>query len=923
MGSSTLTPRSTAPRPALRRIVAVSLGAALAAGSFTLALESATPATAAPTPTERVAAGLPLVFTESRGTDWTVPAGVDEVLVGLRGGKGGDARVTLAGGATGGAGEELLVSVPVVPGDVLTLYAGRASILSREGFVTGALGGEDHPTNILSAYGGSGGGAAAVKLNSQLVAVAAGGGGAGGGCTLVGGNGGTKAQEPQNGGGGSSFGGAAGRNGSETSGWGHAATEGQGLMERRTAHEARKPIGCGPGGGGGGGWPASGVGGSKGGVMMTPAGLGGGGGGGGGAGLGMVVAPATEIRRDQLPTTASFNPFAGPNEVKVTVPLTTAVKARALSEESEMGEPLTLVIQTRLKGVLYSQPPASHAMGEVRVKSGEEVVFSQSVAQRSSVIRATIPAPLTPGNYEYEVEYLPPYSDDNPLQEQGASRTNINNPWVERRSAPPAPELLTDATEATTEDAPPADEAPVTEAPVTEAPVAEESSPAPTEAAGTDPGAGDAADEPSDAAAAEQSAVVPVTYLAEAPVTDNADDVVISPTSTTIASAPSEVRAHHPFTVTAQVVTPQADPDLAPLTPTGEATLTADGLIIGSAVLDRFGRAAFSGVVAPWGTTKLAVHYEGDFNMTTFTGFERSDSDPAEITMTEARTVTELEFSDDDLLAGEETVVRARVTGADLDGVPGPDVLEDPRGQIELLADGEPIGQISVAFDADPEAGDAEAVYTLGMDNLPPGAHSVTARFLPADGFAGSESAPVQLRVAPWDTTLTATPDAVTPKPGTPVTISLTAAAVAPDEHADTTVEPPVVEGYVQAFVAGVPLGDPAMITGGAGEMTLADIPADAAELDLRFTPSMMALSGSSASVRIELADETTTPAAPGGGAAQPGGTAKPGGTASEPLARTGAENSVHPLLGVGVLLVAAGAVLVLGRARTGRRTAR
>ncbi len=852
MGSPEITPQHSTRPPTLRRVVAVTLGATLAAGGLALAPVTAAPATAAPATTEQAAAGDSIVFKDSRGTEWTVPAGVDEVLVGLRGGKGGDARPGRGYPdyrGKGGKGEIVVVSIPVIAGDVLTLYAGKdgddTTRAGGAGFVSGASGGGHYPDKHDVIDGGGGGGAAAVKLNSVLVAVAAGGGGGGGAGTYPGGNGGSQPYQPENGGGPVSSAGVGGRNGSPTSDQEKAPSAGTDTFWYERSGNLRTHAG-GPGGGGGGGWPASGIGGDKG-FWIDRGGawnLRSAGGGGGGAGLGMIAAPATALGQSQLPVTGSFDPFAKSGEVKVTVPLTTEIQARALSTESEMGEPLKIVIETRLKGVLYSQTLSTSSMGEVRVKSGGEVVFSQPVTQRSSILTATIASPQTPGDYEYEVEYLPPYDDDNPLQEQGASRTNINNPWVERVPNMPTPEAFDDASE------------------------------------------------------------MPSSAVAPLAAADAADEVVISPTSTTIASAPSEVQAHQPFNVTAQVVTPQADPDLDPLIPTGEATLTADGLIIGNTVLDPFGRAVFTGVVAPWGTTQLAVQYEGDFDMHTFTGFERSESDPSEIVMTEAQTITELEFSETDLLAGEETIVRARVTGADLDGIPGPDVLEDPRGQIELLADGEVIGAISVAFDADPEADDAEAVYTLGMSSLPPGAHNVIARFVPANGFAGSESAPAPVNITPWDTTLTATPDTVTATPGTPVTIKLAATAVAPDSHADTILEVPMASGSVQAYLDDIPLGDPTRITDGVGELSFAEPPATSGEMELQFTPSKLALSQASASVKFQFA----------------GGAANAGSNTSGQLARTGAEIGMLPIWGVGLLLAAAGASLVLGRAKHRRR---
>lgn len=183
-------------------------------------------------------------------TNWTVPAGVTSLRVTLTGAKGGrGANDGIGTGGGGGNAGRVTGTLPVTPGETLTLYLGGAGADGVNASGTGggaggsaaggAFGGGrgGHAGSSGSSGGGGGGGAAAVLMRGTTVLAVAGGAGGGGGA----GNGDTSGffwtARAGNGGGGYNSGflgsGTAGQNGPDRGG-----VDGAG------------------GGGGGGGFPA-------------------------------------------------------------------------------------------------------------------------------------------------------------------------------------------------------------------------------------------------------------------------------------------------------------------------------------------------------------------------------------------------------------------------------------------------------------------------------------------------------------------------------------------------------------------------------------------------------------------------------------------------------------------------------------------
>ncbi|WP_308796905.1 Ig-like domain-containing protein [Agromyces silvae] len=124
-------------------------------------------------------------FTSASVSEWTVPAGVREVIVTAIGGSGGNA----AGqhGGVGGVGASVESVLAVEPGDVLDIWAGQAGGNAGGGRTengaggTGFVAGGNGASSGASARpGAGGGGASAVAVNDEVLVIAGGGGGGGG-----------------------------------------------------------------------------------------------------------------------------------------------------------------------------------------------------------------------------------------------------------------------------------------------------------------------------------------------------------------------------------------------------------------------------------------------------------------------------------------------------------------------------------------------------------------------------------------------------------------------------------------------------------------------------------------------------------------------------------------------------------------------
>lgn len=222
-------------------------------------------------------------FTAPGSYTYTVPAGVNQVSITAAGAGGGRGGNGYGSGGVGGLGAQGTVTVPVEPGDLLTVAVGAvggaggdhdkddagpggASPSGGGGSAgTGStVGGQD-----IARGGGGGGGATTVLLDGSYVIAAGGGGGGGGGAGANGKTGGA--------GGDAGIAGANADGAGGGSGGSPASTTG---TSGGSGGDANSGSGSGGGGGGGGGVTRGGSGGSGG-----STGIGGGGGGGGGSSL--------------------------------------------------------------------------------------------------------------------------------------------------------------------------------------------------------------------------------------------------------------------------------------------------------------------------------------------------------------------------------------------------------------------------------------------------------------------------------------------------------------------------------------------------------------------------------------------------------------------------------------------------------------
>ena len=203
---------------------------------------------------------------------WTVPSCVSSITVTVAGADGG--------GSAGGNGATVTATIPVNPGDVITMNAGGTGVAGGVGYGGGGTGVlSNNGVSGYASYGG--GGASTLSVNGTTVIIAAGGGGTGGGSNNVAGGGGGCATGIT---GASTFG-LGGGGGTQVSGgnggvpW--AATPPGGFPGSLGQGGNGGPWDTASGGGGGGGYYGGGGGGNDG----CCTGANGGGGGGGGSSL--------------------------------------------------------------------------------------------------------------------------------------------------------------------------------------------------------------------------------------------------------------------------------------------------------------------------------------------------------------------------------------------------------------------------------------------------------------------------------------------------------------------------------------------------------------------------------------------------------------------------------------------------------------
>ena len=256
-------------------------------------------------------ATVTFAYNGTDGTDgspqaWVVPAGVAEATFDLYGAAGGASGGASYGHAPGGAGAHLTATLPVTPGETLTIRVGGAApgLGSQAGGYNGGGGGPFHG-NEVGLLGG-GGGASDVRRGADTLAdrvlVAGGGGGGGsfgrgsgpsGAGGVAGGAGGqsggagvagTDLSGSVTAGGGGQPGGSAAGGAGGVAGAGDVSSN-DGMAGASGAFGAGAPgtyTGgiASAGGAGGGGWYGGGAG-ATGGVTLSALGAGAGGGGGG------------------------------------------------------------------------------------------------------------------------------------------------------------------------------------------------------------------------------------------------------------------------------------------------------------------------------------------------------------------------------------------------------------------------------------------------------------------------------------------------------------------------------------------------------------------------------------------------------------------------------------------------------------------
>lgn len=393
-------------------------------------------------------------------------------------------------------------------------------------------------------------------------------------------------------------------------------------------------------------------------------------------------------------------------------------------------------------------------------------------------------------------------------------------------------------------------------------------------------------------------------------------------TQTQITSAPASATIDALIDVSARVSAEHQGPDPDGLD--GAAVLLANGSPLMTLDLAADGSVVFDDVVVPWGTTNLSVAYLGDSRG----NYANSSSPFSTFTGDVLETATTLALSAPQIRADGAVALTATVQSADGTTV--------PRGAVEFLVDEGIVHTGQLGTDAETAPGTAIAVFTLNPAELMLGAHELTARFVPGDGFADSASVPAALRILGVETALTPHAIELRGTPTRPAQVDVTAQIVdagsgedgigngGSENRSDAPIDLPA--GTVQAYVGVQPLGDPVSLEEGTGTVVLAGLPVGAHEVELRFTPGSPQLLRSAATVVVTVTADTT----PDDGGKpddevkpddkpQPKPHTKPSDTAVRPaaLATTGGQGATPVLLGGLALLGGAAALILSARRRS------
>ena len=887
------------------------------------------------------------VFDSPNGSTWVVPAGITEVSVGIRGGDGGNGDIR-----TGGAGANFAVKVQVKAGDVLTVYAGQdahGKVDYREGGAGYIKGGNGGKGSLIGENGGGGGGAGAVKLNGELIAVAGGGGGGGGATssptikgtllTLVtafeaaggydsarrgdgvfkyipggvaGGNwrGVPESYKSSPTKGGGSTPGAVGLNGVDDpkmAGYQKSGSNG--------GSSSTGTVGGG-GGGGGGGWPASGTGGGGGRKFWHFSG-----GSGGGAGMSWVTSTVPGVSYDSdayWPEDIHVykGPLAERNTAKIFVPLTSTTTATAPAQV-EVGQSIPVRIRTN-----DNRPGQKPLDGSINL-------FLDGAAQRidyhatSGDYTFTVPTTMT-GTFTYRAEFRPQheqyYYKETSTHSSATVQVTVVDPTPEPQPIEPS-DVVTNTT-IQLENSPMAygdfarfgakvklDGPVLPAAPRVNFEIDGEAVDGdyPLLWIGGDelftvwphgamlsagehrivakfPGFRSA--DPQQASALPSQSEPLIVNIAKA--TTSTEIALVNGASK--GAEAQMIEAYAPVTVSGTVSTATGQ------SPDGEAVLLADGETIANSSIQA-GSVSFAGVIVPIGTRALSIAYHGG----TSGNFEASNSSDFPISIVDVPTVTSLEVFDSEVRADESVLMAATVTKQ------GGEFAPDPRGSLEILFDGEVVDSVPAGMDSDEDPANGEAYYLIELSDLTLGVHQVSARFVPAPGFAGSSSEESEFTVRGIETVLTPSATTLSGKPGQEVKFSLSAQVLSAEGSAplvERSALSPLtpagvpVDGYVQAFKSGAPLGDPVAVEAGIAEMTLPALAQGTHEIDLQFVPEQQGMLKASATVQVTIAVD--------------GGSGSGNGTGG--LSNTGADGPLPIVLGAGVLLLAAGALFYAAR---------
>lgn len=890
------------------------------------------------------------VFDSPNGSNWVVPDGITEVSVGIRGGDGGDGDVR-----TGGAGANFAVKVQVKAGDVLTVYAGQdahGKVDHREGgagFTKGGYGGKG---SLIGQNGGGGGGAGAVKLNGELIAVAGGGGGGGGATssptikgtllTLVaafeaaGGYDSARRGDgvfkyiPGGIAGGNSRGVPESYKSSPTKGSGSTpgAVGLNGVNDPNMAGYQKSgsnggssstgTVGGG-GGGGGGGWPASGTGGGGGRKFWHFSG-----GSGGGAGMSWVTSAVPGVSYDSdayWPEDIHVyqGPLAERNTAKIFVPLTSSTTVTAPAQV-EIGQSIPVRVQT------FDNRPGQKPL------DGSIELFLDGAKQRIDYHATggdytfTVPTTMT-GTFKYRADFRPRheqyYYKETSTHSSATVEVTVVDPTPEPQPVEPSDVVTSTTIDLQNSPSVFGDVASFKAVIRANGPIMPESwlvnfeidgeqlpNPYPVVWTGGEEwfmplpmiqtlSAGEhrvvatfAGAEPSDPA---QQRVLPsqsealVLHIAKAATSSE----LLRVNGTSLSGEAPKIEAFSPVTVDGTVTTPSS----AALD--GDAVLLADGQPIATSEIGSDGAVQFADVLLPVSASTLNIAYHGGADG----NFEASVSGDFPVEITAVPTVTSLEIDASEVRADETVRMVAAVTKQ------GGEFAPDPRGALEILFDGEVIDSVPAGMDSDEDTENGEAQYLIELSDLTLGVHQVSARFVPAPGFGASSSDEHELTVRGIETVLTPSAAELSGKPNEQVSFSLTAQTLDSQNFAQLSARSPLsrsaaagtpVNGYVQAFVGGEPLGDPVMVENGTAEVTLPVLAKGKHEIDVQFVPESQGMLKASTTVHVTIAANSDA-----------GGGGKPNG-----LSNTGGGSPLQIALGAGALLLAAGALFYAARRR-------